>query len=266
MPALSVITVNLNNAVGLKKTMLSVLNQTFTDFEYIIIDGASIDSSIDIIKEISTDGTYWVSEPDNGIYNAMNKGILKAKGAYCLFLNSGDYFHNENILSEVFEQGIKEDLIIGSVILDTGEKKELFEIPDIDKLTFRHFINSTFPHPGVFIRHSLFSKIGGFNEDLLISSDLEFFLVAVFKYSVTIKKIQNTISVFDMNGISSLPENTLLLQNERIGILRKHFPLILPDYQYLDFLEQENKRLEKKVHQSFWFILIRIAKKILKTS
>jgi glycosyltransferase involved in cell wall biosynthesis len=266
MPALSIITVNRNNADGLKKTMLSVLHQTFTDYEYIIIDGASNDKSIDIIKEISTTGTYWVSEPDSGIYNAMNKGLKKAEGDYCLFLNSGDYLNNDNVLADVFEQSIKEDLIIGSVLLDTGEKKELFEIPDIDKLTFRHFINSTFPHPGVFIRQSLFNKIGGFNEELVISSDLEFFLVAVFKYGVTIRKVKNTISVFELNGISSLPENTLLIQNERTGILKKHFPFILPDYQYLDFLEQENMRLEKKVHQSFWFILTRIGKKILKTT
>jgi len=82
---LSIITVNLNNAAGLQKTIESVITQTFTDYEYIIIDGGSTDGSVDVIKQHADKITYWVSEPDKGIYNAMNKGILQAKGEYCLF-------------------------------------------------------------------------------------------------------------------------------------------------------------------------------------
>ena len=87
---LSIITINRNNAAGLRRTIESVVSQTYTEFEYIIIDGASTDESVDVIKEYADKITFWVSEPDNGIYNAMNKGILKAKGEYLLFLNSGD--------------------------------------------------------------------------------------------------------------------------------------------------------------------------------
>ncbi|MDR2910496.1 MAG: glycosyltransferase [Bacteroidales bacterium] len=93
---LSIITINLNNVAGLQKTIESVVKQTFTDYEYIVIDGGSTDGSADIIKQHANKITYWVSEPDKGIYNAMNKGIRVAKGEYCLFLNSGDWLINSN--------------------------------------------------------------------------------------------------------------------------------------------------------------------------
>ena len=97
-PKLSIITVNLNNAAGLQKTIESVINQTFTDYEFIIIDGGSTDSSLEIIKQYANKITYWVSEPDNGIYNGMNKGIGQADGEYCFFLNSGDWMIENNTL------------------------------------------------------------------------------------------------------------------------------------------------------------------------
>ena len=97
MPKLSIITINLNNAQGLEKTIKSVVSQTYSDYEYIIIDGASTDGSVDVIQEYRNKITYWVSEPDTGIYNAMNKGILKATGEYCQFLNSGDILVDNNV-------------------------------------------------------------------------------------------------------------------------------------------------------------------------
>ena len=101
---LSIITVNLNNAVGLKKTICSVINQTFLDIEYIIIDGGSLDGSLEIIKEYEKKITYWVSEPDSGIYNAMNKGIMHANGEYLQFLNSGDWLVNDSIIEKFLKE------------------------------------------------------------------------------------------------------------------------------------------------------------------
>ena len=101
MPKLSIITVNLNKAKGLQKTIESVIFQTFTDYEYIIIDGGSTDGSKQIIEQYADKITYWVSEPDSGIYNGMNKGIKVAKGEYCLFLNSEDYLLSNEILQNV---------------------------------------------------------------------------------------------------------------------------------------------------------------------
>jgi acetyltransferase-like isoleucine patch superfamily enzyme len=121
---LSIITINRNNAAGLRKTIESVVSQTYTDFEYIIIDGASTDDSVNIIKEYAEatlpcgeglgERLYWVSEPDKGIYNAMNKGILKANGEYCLFLNSGDWLYDNDVLNDVFSISPTEDIVYGN--------------------------------------------------------------------------------------------------------------------------------------------------------
>ena len=89
---LSIITVNLNNLEGLKKTYESVVSQTFTDYEWLVIDGGSTDGSREFIEQHQDKFAYWCSEPDKGIYNAMNKGIVRAKGEYLNFMNSGDYF------------------------------------------------------------------------------------------------------------------------------------------------------------------------------
>ena len=94
----SIITVNYNNKEGLRKTIESVISQTFRDFEYIVIDGGSSDGSAELLKEYSDKITYWVSEPDKGIYNGMNKGIAKATGDYLNFMNSGDCFYDQQVL------------------------------------------------------------------------------------------------------------------------------------------------------------------------
>ncbi len=99
MPKLSIITINYNNRSGLQKSMQSVFAQSFTDYEYIIIDGGSTDGSKELIEENSGRLAYWVSESDNGIYHAMNKGILKAKGELLIFLNSGDFYVSPNLFS-----------------------------------------------------------------------------------------------------------------------------------------------------------------------
>lgn len=102
MKIISIITINYNNKVGLKKTIESVIQQDFNSFEFIVIDGGSTDGSYDVIQEYRNYIDYWVSEPDKGIYNAMNKGITIARGEYCNFMNSGDFFYDKNVLSSIF--------------------------------------------------------------------------------------------------------------------------------------------------------------------
>ena len=121
MTKLSIITINRNNAAGLRKTIESVVSQTYTDFEYIIIDGASTDGSVEVIKEYAEatlpcgeglgERLYWVSEPDKGIYNAMNKGILKAQGEYLLFLNSGDWLVDKDVIKSFIDLNIINDIV-----------------------------------------------------------------------------------------------------------------------------------------------------------
>ena len=113
---LSIITVNLNNLEGLKKTYESVVCQTFTDYEWLVIDGGSTDGSREFIEQHQDKFAYWCSESDKGIYNAMNKGIVRAKGEYLNFMNSGDYFVSDKTLAKVFSREINVDILYGYVI------------------------------------------------------------------------------------------------------------------------------------------------------
>ena len=109
---LSIITVNLNNLTGLQKTMQSVFEQTFTNYEYIIIDGGSTDGSKEWIAQHADKLAYWVSEKDGGVFNAQNKGIVKSKGEYLLFLNSGDYFYTVEAIGALIQNSNNIDIII----------------------------------------------------------------------------------------------------------------------------------------------------------
>ena len=111
---LSVITVNFNDAQGLERTIKSVISQTFRDYEFIIIDGGSTDSSIDVIKKYEDHINFWVSEPDGGIYQGMNKGLSHAKGDYVNFMNGGDSFHAPDVLETIFSLNTEADIITGA--------------------------------------------------------------------------------------------------------------------------------------------------------
>ena len=164
MPKLSIITINYNNAGGLEKTIQSVVSQTFTDYEYIVIDGSSNDGSVDCIKRYSDKISYSVSEKDKGIYNAQNKGIMAAKGMYCLFLNSGDYLFNEKVLEEVFSHKHNEDIIYGDMMIDDGSAELIYGKHPSD-ITFEFLIYTTLWHPVSFIKRELFNRFGLYNED-----------------------------------------------------------------------------------------------------
>ena len=224
---LSIITINRNNAAGLRKTIESVVSQTFTDFEYIIIDGASTDGSVEIIKEFAEKITYWVSEPDKGIYNAMNKGILKAKGEYLLFLNSGDFLYNKFVISKFVNYRYKDDIIFGDLIIYDEYLKS--KIKKYHRLMVYDIITNSLPHQASFIKKDLFERTGMYNENFKIVSDWKFFVDAIIINNCTIKHIQEFISYFNANGIGS---SNLDLDNiERIQVLNKLADqMILQDY------------------------------------
>ena len=230
---LSIITVNLNNADGLRKTIASVVFQTFTDFEYIVIDGGSTDGSVDIIKQYADKITYWVSEQDKGIYNAMNKGILKAKGEYCLFLNSGDYFFSRDSISKlIIENNEDYSIIYGNILVKEKDKDFVKSYPDV--LKFSYFLYDTLPHPASLIRKSLLYP-DLYNEKFEICSDWEFFILAICKYNCTYKHVNQVISVFYNNGISS---NFKKARQEQKDSLNKNFSLFIHDYNELERLNK----------------------------
>jgi len=229
---LSIITVNLNNTEGLRKTIESVVYQTFTDFEYIIIDGGSTDESVEIIKQYADKITYWVSESDKGIYNAMNKGILQAKGEYCLFLNSGDYLVDENVLENMFSLDFKEDIVYGNRI-NIYENATRKEVKFPDKLKFSFFFKGALPHQATFFKKYLFDEIGGYAENYKYASDWLFYMLAFIKYKSSYRYIGKNIVYFDCTGISSDVNNRNEMFAEREYILKKEFPLLYDDYEEL---------------------------------
>jgi glycosyltransferase involved in cell wall biosynthesis len=214
MKKLSVITINYNNAEGLKKTVESVLRQTYADFEYIVIDGGSTDGSRAVIEEFSHKITHWVSEKDSGIYNAMNKGITASRGEYLLFLNSGDCLFNEAVLTRVSEQFGEAAIIYGDIITQDKNKTQTYKTSPAH-LNARHFMISTLWHPGSFIQRKLFEKYGNYYENYRIASDYEFFVKAIVKYRVSTKHVHLPIAVFDLNGISNNPAYFELMLRER---------------------------------------------------
>jgi glycosyltransferase involved in cell wall biosynthesis len=224
---ISIITVNYNNLEGLKKTVESVKNQIFQDFEYLVIDGGSTDGSLEFLEKNSAFFDYLVSEPDTGVYQAMNKGIGKATGEYLLFLNSGDHFFNTNVLDQN-QQILKDiDIIYFDLQVVEGDKTFIKEYPDT--LSFSYFVNDTLPHPTTFIRKDVFFKTNFYKEDFKIVSDWKFFIDAICKYNVTYKHISKPVSTFYIGGMSSSKENRIVKQNEKKEILRNEYSAYIRD-------------------------------------
>ncbi|MHA4843879.1 glycosyltransferase family 2 protein [Flavitalea antarctica] len=235
-PFLTIITVNLNNAGGLSKTMMSVMSQTFDNTEYIVIDGGSTDGSVDLIKNNKQKIQHWVSEKDKGVYHAMNKGVLKASGEYILFLNSGDYFASKDILMHACqEMKTDDDIVYGDMFLEK-DNTVYYEKRYPDKLTFKYFFHGleSLPHPSTFIKRSLFEQIGFYSENFKIVSDWEFSLKAIFLHQVRYRRIPYSISVFNMDGVSSNIVNESLVIEEKDIVYNRYFAGFIDDYKEMN--------------------------------
>lgn len=239
---LSIITINLNNKVGLEKTINSILSQTDQNFEYIVIDGSSEDGSLDLIKN-TTRINHYLSEKDNGVYDAMNKGIQIANGDYLLFLNSGDYLKAPSTIENILPKLVDEDIIYGKLELESAEGNEVVEFTE--NLTFRTFISlaTSLGHPSTFIKRSLFKKHGLYNTTYKIISDWAFFLQVIIKENASTKKIADTVSVFDLEGMSSLPSNRDKTISERNHFLNTNFPRFMSDYEQMTVTENTLNRI-----------------------
>ena len=250
---LSVITINYNNAKGLEKTMQSVTSQIFKNFEYIIIDGGSVDGSQEVIEKYSDKITYWVSEKDKGIYNAMNKGIQKANGEYCLFLNSGDFLCTNKALEEIFTLDIQADIIYGNMLIDWGNgKKTHGTMPDI--ITTEQMYFDTLWHPVSFIKRVLFEKYGFYNESYKIVADYDFFFKTIIANKVTTKHLPILVSEYNVDGLSSKSENKILEKEERKKVIQSY--LSQEEINYFENLatqKQSKKNNSIKTFLKKWF-------------
>ena len=219
---LSIITINLNNLEGLKKTYESIVCQTFTDYEWLVIDGGSTDGSREFIEQHQEKFAYWCSEPDNGIYNAMNKGIVRAKGEYLNFMNSGDCFACKETLAGVFMTSHSEDILYG--YMPVGDINGSFFPSNAmkDKVCWYDLYSNTFPHQASFIRRTLFDTVGLYDEGLKVVSDSRWFAMAVLNYGATCKFLPYKIAIFEGKGLCQTTDFSAEKPLQRKGIF--------PDY------------------------------------
>lgn len=241
-PKISIITINFNNKEGLERTILSVISQNFKDFEYIVIDGGSKDGSKEIIEKYNDQISYWVSEPDKGIYNAMNKGIAAAKGEYLLFLNSGDHFCEENSLETGVSYLGKEEIIYFNLKHIDNARTWVHEYPEYVNIFY--FFENSLPHPGTFIKKNSFEKYGMYDENLKIVSDWKWFLVSICKNNATYRHINEVFTTFYYDGISSNVDNREKIKEESIKVYQSEFPIDLPYIEEIRSLQRENNYLK----------------------
>lgn len=239
---LSIITINFNNRDGLQRTIDSVASQTFKDFEWIVIDGGSTDGSRELIEQYADHFAYWVSEPDKGIYNAMNKGIKVAKGEYLQFLNSGDWLCNDTTLENCFSSSFSGDIVYGNLFFYEDNSCQKYIYPD--KLTLHFLYNLSLGHCASFIKKELL-KDNPYNENYKIVSDWEFFLKQALN-NRSFNHINVDIAFFDTNGISS--NHHQLVSEERDSVIKKLLPeMLIQDYTIMNEMELklESKRVKK---------------------
>ena len=203
---LSIITINYNNKNGLWRTIQSVINQSTRGYEWIVIDGGSIDGGTELIKQYADYMTYHVSEPDHGVYDAMNKGIRVAHGDYLLFMNSGDCLYDEHVLEKALPLLNGKDVYVGDIVNDMGNVRSLYKFPRelTPEIILNQMVFHLIPHQSSFIRRDLFEQFGLYREDLKIASDGYFFYKSVVLGGASMECIPLTIALFDCSGISSV--------------------------------------------------------------
>jgi glycosyltransferase involved in cell wall biosynthesis len=236
---LSIITINYNDLEGLKNTVDSVINQDWKDYEHIIIDGGSTDGSCEYIKNNAQCFSYSVSEPDKGIYNAMNKGIIKANGEYLLMLNAGDVLHNDKVLSNVFEKAnYTQDIIYGDV--DRESKGVVFtESIFPDALTFGFLKDGMISHQAVFFKRRLHEIVGLYDETLKYGADWNFIILSVCRYNASYIHLNLKMAICSADGLTCSPSQFSDMQEERKRVLEKEFPAFIDDYLFFDELDRK---------------------------
>ena len=257
---LSIITINYNNAQGLSKTLKSVLNQTCTEFEHVIVDGASTDNAVEIIQQYEADATLrgikvvWVSEKDKGIYNAMNKGIKMASGEYIQILNSGDCLAADTVVNDMLE-ALKEkeypEILYGNMLKtvdwQTYQRDDCGANSEYTPNSFLYFYNGTLNHDCAYIKRSLFDMFGYYNEEMKICSDWEWYVRAIVLGNILPIYVNIDVTIFDMNGVSeSVGKNKHIIQQERSEYLASAFPkAVINDYNKYAFVLLQYQRLKK---------------------
>ena len=235
-PLISVITVSYNAVLTIEQTILSVINQTYLNIEYIIIDGGSTDGTVNVIKKYADKIAYWVSESDKGIYDAMNKGIAYSHGEYCNFINAGDKFCSSSILKQVMDFNHVADIIVGQDLHVNEHNKIVSRSVLPRRYNLLHFYITTIPHQSCFIRASLLKKYY-YDTSLKIVSDWKFYLQSIVLGGHSVAAYNNVIVICNPRGASS---DNNRIKEEREKVLKDLLPAyIVNDYQCLSCLGEE---------------------------
>jgi glycosyltransferase involved in cell wall biosynthesis len=217
VPLVSIISVNWNDAKGLARTLASVERQTFRDRESIVIDGASTDGSVEVIRTYAEKGVVseWVSEKDGGIYDAMNKGVRRAKGTYLVFMNGGDEFAAPDALERFLAAGEpKEDILYSDAVVEHEDgTTRIWDTPE--RLDWEWLMRTALPHQSMAFRRDLFDRVGPYDLRLRMGADYEFYLRAVVTRGATTRRVPVPLARQVWGGFSNKPENYGLLRSER---------------------------------------------------
>lgn len=256
---LSIVTINYNNADGLRKTMESVFAQTCKEFEYIVIDGASTDGSVEIIKEYAqkaesqeprVKSVIWTSEPDMGIYNAMNKGVRKATGEYVLMLNSGDYLVDEQVIEHVLPELDGTDIVQGNVITEQNGERIIKRGYGKSDISFIDVMWGNFLHQASFCRRDLFERYGYFDESYRIGGDTVFYAKCLGFGDATFKYVDQNIAYFDDGGVSAASSGKWYEIHKEENL---RYRQMFSQRMWRMRTEEENKiRLYDKLHAHKW--------------
>ena len=219
---ISVITINYNDRDGLAKTMESVLSQTArlgVDYEYIVVDGGSSDGSAEVMAQYADKLAYGVSEPDGGIFNAMNKGIKAASGDYLNFMNAGDYFAAPDVLERVVKKLDGKDFYIGH---QQNLKPHAHLIKAPRRISACSLVVQPLPHQATFIRSALL-KTRGYNEQFKVIADWEQMVVEFLVNNRTYERLDFVVACFDTTGLSARAGHDGRYEEERQRMLRETF-------------------------------------------
>jgi glycosyltransferase involved in cell wall biosynthesis len=210
-PLVSIVTVVFNGEEFLEETIQSVINQSYNNIEYIIIDGGSTDNTVEIIKKYENRISHWISEKDSGIYDAMNKGINIATGGWINFMNAGDVFYSNQVVKEVFDnQKYEAEIVYGNYLADYGSFTKKVIAKGVEKL----WQGMVFCHQSTFV-NAQYHKKHKYSLQYSIAGDFNFFYSA-FKNKARFQHIDKVVSIFACDGISSVVGAGAGRQNLRI--------------------------------------------------
>ena len=222
-PLLSVITVVFNNAKDVERTMLSVLDQTYPNIEYLVVDGKSTDGTIEIIEKYRERLAVFISEKDAGIYDAMNKALALAKGGYVVFMNSGDEFYEKDTVKTVFTTAPDADIYYGETEMVNEQLQSLGQRrhKSPENFTWKDFkYGMSVSHQAIFIRRNL---VEPYDLKYQLSADIDWILTAA-KKARKIVNVHQYVAKYLVGGMSKKKHRQSLL--ERFAIMRKHYGLL----------------------------------------